>query len=463
MTDPLPRSIGKFRIEGVLGRGAMGVVFKAHDPDIDRTVAIKLVRTDLLEGEDRPHYIDRFRNEAKMVGRCLHPNIVGIHDFSIHDGSPFLVLEYVDGKDLGRTLRRGTPIDLPATGHVVLKVLDALQYAHGFGIIHRDIKPANILVTAASGIKVTDFGISRALASSSTLSSVLVGTPCYMSPEQCLGNAIDTRSDLFSLGCVLYQMLGGEQAFAGPNYVATTHRILNEQPEPLGRLRPDLPKAVLLVVERALAKRPDDRFRDASAMADALRAALRGEEGPGHPSRPPEDADMTTVLAGKQVAAAGAAPMSMDRLTLESRAMLERRLAHYLGPMARIHLRRAMLTARTPEELGQSLATLVPPSPARQQLQEDLLRILEAGTSGTGSGLGPGPQVLGADERSSTELDILTRALTKVIGPIAPRLLRRALRTATSQEELEMICMKLIEGEAAQEEFRKLLNRVARQ
>ncbi len=464
MTEPLPRSIGKFRVEGVLGRGAMGVVFKAHDPDIDRTVAIKLVRTDLLEGEDRPHYIDRFRNEAKMAGRCLHPNIVGIHDFSIHDGSPFLVLEYVDGTDLGRTLRRGAAMDLVATGHVVLKVLDALHYAHGFGIIHRDIKPANILVTAASGIKVTDFGISRALASSGTLSSVLVGTPCYMSPEQCLGSAIDTRSDLFSLGCVLYQMLGGEQAFAGPNYVATTHRILNEQPKPLGQLRPDLPKAVLLVVERAVAKRPEDRFRDAADMAAALRAALRGEERPGEPFQLPEDADMTTVLsAGKRVAAAGAGPISMDRLTLASRAMLERRLAHHLGPMARIHLRRAMLTAGTPEELGQSLAALVPPSPARQQLQEDLLRILEAGASGTGGGLDPGMQVPNATERSSTELDLLTKALTKVIGPIAPRLLRRALQTAASPEELETTCMKLIEGETAQEEFRRLLSRPARQ
>ncbi len=175
-----PKFIGKFRIEAVLGRGAMGVVYKAHDPDIDRMVAIKLVRTDLLDGGDRAHYIARFRNEAKMVGRCIHPNIVGIHDFAMHKGTPFLVLEFIDGQNLGRHFGRGAQVDLAAVSSIMQQILDALSYAHAFGIIHRDIKPANILLTAASSIKVTDFGISRALASDATMSSVLVGTPCYM-------------------------------------------------------------------------------------------------------------------------------------------------------------------------------------------------------------------------------------------------------------------------------------------
>lgn len=456
MMAALPTSIGKFRIEGVLGRGAMGVVFRAHDPDIERTVAIKLVRTDLLEGDDRAHYIARFRNEAKMVGRCIHPNIVGIHDFALHEGSPFLVLEYVDGKDLRRTLQRGARVDLATTGHVALKVLEALAYAHGFGVIHRDIKPANILLTASASIKVTDFGISRALASSSTLSSVLVGTPCYMSPEQCLGDRIDTRSDLFSLGCVLYEMLSGEQAFAGANYVATTHRILNERPRPLGELRPDLPEAVLAVVDAALAKKPDDRFQGAAAMADALRAALSAAG-----MFELRDDDATAVLGLKESAPSSRAH-HVERLSVASLATLERRLAFHLGPMARIHLRRSVLTARTPDELADSLVSLVPPFAARAQLRTELLTVINGDSGATLDGLDASGFMTARSERSLIELDTITKALIQVIGPIAPRLLQRALRTATTPDELEAISVKLIESPRGREEFRKLLSRPAR-
>lgn len=455
----LPETIGKFRIEGVLGRGAMGIVFRAHDPDIDRTVAIKLVRADLLEGDDRAHYVARFRNEAKMVGRCIHPNIVGIYDFALHEGSPFLVLEYVDGKDLRRTFQRGPRADLATTGSVVLKVLEALSYAHGFGIIHRDIKPANILFTASSEIKVTDFGISRALTSSSTQSSVLVGTPCYMSPEQCLGNTVDTRSDLFSLGCVLYEMLSGGQAFPGANYVATTHRILNRQPKPLGESRPDLPEAVIAVVDTALAKRPEDRFQAAAEMADALRAALSA----GGTLERPEDDESTVLSPIQDVLPIAFPPRQVDQISIASLATLERRLAFHLGPVARIYLRRAMQTASTPDDLTKALVSLVPPSAAREQLHAELLTVINGdGTATSIMSDASGLTTRGRD-RSSIELDIATRALTQVIGPIAPRLLRRALRNATTLDELEAISLRLIDSPAGRKEFLKLLSRPARQ
>ena len=268
-----PDRIGRYRIESVLGRGAMGIVYKAHDPDIDRTVAIKLVRADLLEGDDRTDYLARFRNEAKMVGRCIHPNIVAIHDFAVHDGNPFLVLEYVDGHHLGRHTRHGganeaaaattdttdgapTPdrLSLPLFAHVADAILSALAYAHDFGIVHRDIKPANVLLTANATVKVTDFGISRALTTDGTVSAVLVGTPAYMSPEQCVGGSIDGRSDLFSLGCLLYELLAGERAFTGANYVEITHRILTAPPPSLRDRRPDLSAALDDIIATALAK-----------------------------------------------------------------------------------------------------------------------------------------------------------------------------------------------------------------
>ncbi len=453
----LPQFVGKYRVEDVLGRGAMGVVLRAHDPDIDRTVAIKLVRTDLLEGDDRAHYIARFRNEAKMVGRCVHPNIVGIHDFALHEGSPFLVLEYVDGKDLGRTFPRGKPLDLKIAVSVTLKVLEALSYAHSFGIIHRDIKPANILCTASSAIKVTDFGISRALASSITLSSVLVGTPCYMSPEQCLGGMIDARSDLFSLGCVLYEMLSGEQAFAGPNYVATTHRILNEQPRPLGDLRPDLPAPILRAVDRALAKRAEDRFGSAADMAHWLQPALGAEGNLAH-----EDGATVILRSSDASLASPQATFQADKLPAASLATLERRLAHHLGPIARIHLRRAMMTARTPDELGESLAGLLPPSAERDKLRGELLKIMQAGGGQPAISMDGGAAPPTRTQQSSTELDTIGRALTQVIGPIGPRLLRHALKTATTPEELEAACLKLIDSTLGREEFRRLIGRLPR-
>lgn len=449
----IPESIGKFRVEGMLGRGAMGVVYKALDPDIERTVAIKLVRTDLLESDDRMHYVARFRNEAKMVGRCIHPNIVGIHDFSMHEGNPFLVLEFVEGQDLGRAFRRGTQIDLPTAGNVASEVLKALSYAHGFGVIHRDVKPANILLTKAAAIKVTDFGISRAFASDATMSSVLVGTPCYMSPEQCLGGAIDARSDLFSMGSVLYEMLSGRRCFDAPNFLAATHKILHQEPEPLRILRPDLPAAITEVVEKALAKRPEDRFQNAAEMELALRDALRGDGAPaeqdGHGATPAITAAGRTCPAKRPAA-------EMEALQSASLATMERRLAHYLGPMAGFHLRKAMREAQTPEQLGQMLAEFIPEAPAREQVRADLLQVIasDSGLALLRSSAGVLPGGVGLP---TVTIDAVAKVLALIMGPVAPHLLRRALLTAKTPAELEAACVEMIDPPDERDRFRKLL------
>ena len=451
----IPEFIGKFRVQGVLGQGAMGIVYRALDPDIERTVAIKLVRTDLLEGDDRAHYISRFRNEAKMVGRCIHPNIVGIHDFSMHEGSPFLVLEFVDGQDLGRAYRQGAQIGLAATGSIASDVLKALSYAHGFGVIHRDVKPANILLTKAAAIKVTDFGISRALASDATMSSVLVGTPCYMSPEQCLGGAVDARSDLFSMGSVLYEMLSGRRCFDAPNFVAAAHKILNQDPEPLSVLRPDLPASVIEVIKRALAKRPEDRFQNAAEMEQALRDALR--EGGARTGQHSHDATVIMAAAGRTFPAKRLAG-EFEALRGASLATTERRLAHHLGPMAGFHLRKAIRTARTPEELGQMLADFVPEEPAREQVRADLLKII-ASDSGLAMLRSSGGASPGGTGLPSVTIDAAAKALTLIMGPIAPHLLRRALLTARTPAELEAACVEMIGPSEERDRFRRLLAR----
>jgi serine/threonine protein kinase len=452
-----PTFIGKFRIDGLLGRGAMGIVYKAHDPDIDRTVAIKLVRTDLLEGDDRAHYLGRFRNEAKAVGRLLHPNIVAIHDFAEHEGNPFLVLEYIDGKNLGRHFDAVSRPELGAIGVAVLQVLDALSFAHEFSIIHRDIKPANLLRTSGGTIKVTDFGISRALESQTTTGSVLVGTPSYMSPEQCLGQAVDGRSDLFSLGCVLYEFIAGERAFDGANYVATAHRVLHETPVPLQERCRDLPDAIVQVVDTALAKSRGDRFASAGEMADALRAALR-TIGLGVPTRVSADLDtVVSVPLPRHLDRRGAAgPESLDQSSLDT---IERRLAHHLGPMARYHLQRMLRKSLPPEAFCHGLAEIVPPGKEREELLSGLLTIVDADHCRRPQGSRM-TQITASQSASLfpvATIDACARALAHVVGPIAPYLLRRALSKARTPEELEDACLAFVNQPQQVEQFRKIL------
>ena len=363
-----PEQIGRFRIQSLLGRGAMGVVYRGHDPEIDRPVAIKLVRADLLEGEERESYLERFRNEAKIAGRCIHANIVSIYDFALVDGNPYLVMEYVDGVGLHQAVPRGTRMEMSEAVHIALQVLDALDYAHRFGIVHRDIKPANILLTRQARLKVTDFGISRFASTELTTTPLMIGTPSYMSPEQCAGELVDQRSDLFSLGCILYELLAGERPFAGISYTDTIFKLVNQPHTPLAVLRPDLPETLGAVIDKALAKKPEDRFDAAASFAHALRgiappgnavpAAISGSLPTSFPmgdtvaaaasARQEPDPDADTLRL--PLPGAGTAPA---RLELDDRLLdtISRRLALQVGPMAPIYLRQALRDARTPAML----------------------------------------------------------------------------------------------------------------
>ncbi|MBE7209414.1 MAG: protein kinase, partial [Gluconacetobacter diazotrophicus] len=264
-------AIGRFEIVSTLGEGAMGVVYRAFDPAIHRPVAIKLVRSNLLESADRESYLDRFRHEVRVAGRFAHPNIVGVYDFALHGGNPYIVMEHVEGGPLNRVYRRGTRGPVAAAIRIGTQILAALEYAHGFGVVHRDIKPANILLTQGLNVKVTDFGISRLISSDTTVDQLMIGTPSYMSPEQARGERVDPRSDLFSLGSVLYELLSGTQPFSGMDYNGTIHRLMHLPHEPLSRHRDDVPAELAAVLDQALQKQPGDRFPDAGSFAQALR------------------------------------------------------------------------------------------------------------------------------------------------------------------------------------------------
>jgi serine/threonine-protein kinase len=448
MNTPLPAQIGRFRIEALLGKGAMGVVYKAHDPNIDRPVAIKLIHAELLRGDSRPGYLARFRNEAKVAGRCVHSNIVAVYDYSVHGDSPYLVMEYVEGIDLGRAMRNHMPIDDAAVVHIALQVLDALSYAHSLDIVHRDIKPGNIMLTARSGVKVADFGISRLISFEATQSAAVLGTPSYMAPEQCRGAVVDGRSDLFSLGCVIYELLAGERAFAGGNYAEVIYHLIHEPHRPLAELRPDMSSTLAAVVDRALAKSPDQRFESAAAMA----AALRGV-GNDAVAQAVSNGEAPTVLALPSqgladTAGTGTAPPSIDDPSL---ATIERRLASYLGPMAAYKLRHALTQSRTAIEFCELLSQELPEGATRDNFMRDAMDLLSRGP------VVDGTAAKQAAAREAAELEILTRALARVMGPIAPHLVRRAQARGLSAAELEAACAAMIDNPQQRARFGNLL------
>ena len=284
---PIPERLGKYLIRRELGRGAMGVVYEGYDPLIERTVAVKVLRTDELNATQSAEWRQRFRREAQAAGRLNHPNIVSVYEYGEEPGSgqPYIAMEFVRGRDLKALLDTGMRFTLDETGRLMAELLAALQHAHAQGVVHRDIKPGNIIVLDDGHVKVGDFGIAKLDSSELTQLGSVLGTVSHMSPEQLAGQPVDARSDLFSCGVVLYQLLTGRAPFTG-SPATVVHQVLYGVPAPPSSLVQSLPPGLDAVVERALAKQPGQRHPSAEAFAAALRAALDDAAG----------ADATVVL-----------------------------------------------------------------------------------------------------------------------------------------------------------------------
>jgi serine/threonine protein kinase len=270
---PTVTKAGRYEIVGELGRGAMGVVYKAMDPVIGRTVAVKTIRlSEEGTGLSRPELLTRFQTEARAAGLLTHPNIVVVFDAGEEDGLYYITMELVEGKSLQALLDGGHAFPLPRTLRIMEQTCSALQFAHERNVIHRDIKPANLMLTADDTVKVTDFGTAKILQFGTVQQTAhVMGTPSYMSPEQVKGRAVDGRSDIFSLGVMLYEMVTGEKPFPGQNITTVIYKIVNEDPVPPRQIDPSIHPGISAVVMKALVKEADQRYQSCREMLEDLR------------------------------------------------------------------------------------------------------------------------------------------------------------------------------------------------
>ena len=309
------QTVGRYEITGELGRGAMGVVYKALDPTIGRTVALKTMRLD-VHGLDAQEMVRRFQNEARAAGVLNHPNIVTIYDAGEQDGIFYIAMEFIEGTTLHELLAEKRVLATDEVLQLTRQICRGLDYAHSNGIVHRDIKPANIMITGNGTVKIMDFGIAKSGGQVTNTGQVL-GTPNYMAPEQVKGRQLDGRSDLFSLGVILYEMLTGEKPFVGQNVTTIIYKIVNENPITPRDLDVTVHPGLSAIVTKALAKAPDDRYQTgADLVRDLENYKLAGPVRTGSTSAispAPSAPEKTLVLplrvvAGNTARAAAAAP-----------------------------------------------------------------------------------------------------------------------------------------------------------
>ncbi len=283
--------LGRYHIIGTLGHGAMGTVYRAHDPLIDRTVAIKTVSYAGFSREESESFEERFYREAKSAGRLNHPNIVTIHDVGRSGDLAYIAMEFLDGRSLRQILDSGVVLPLETIAKIVIQIAEGLAFAHANGVVHRDIKPANIMVQDNYTVKITDFGVAQLPSAAQGASGTTLGSPKYMSPEQIAGKKADGRSDIFSLGVVFYEMLTGRPPFNGESLDEVLDKVLHTAPPLPSSFNHELPQGFDRIVARAMAKDPDKRYQKAADMAAHVRKyrrlLIKARQDQGKTAQPP--------------------------------------------------------------------------------------------------------------------------------------------------------------------------------
>jgi serine/threonine-protein kinase len=437
VTESQPRArIGKYTVVDVLGEGAMGTVYRAHDAGLDRHVAVKVIRKDILGGRQAAQMVARFKNEAMAAGRLQHPGIVAVYDYGEDDASSYIVMEYAPGEELDVYATRRAPLGLSDIGSLVLQLLDALAYAHAAGVVHRDIKPSNLLVSSGGRLKITDFGIARLATSTLTQTGTALGTPTYMAPEQYTGVGVDHRADLFSVGVVLYELATGQRPFIGQSLHEVAYKICHVAPVRPTQLAPSLPPAVDGVVLNALAKDKAARFASAHDFAVAV-AEVFGGAGP--------------------LAAAVVRSAVFTSWAPEVVKKLEAALAPFAGPIAPALVRRSVAKTQDRNELMELLRRGAGPGADGAALDRALRAVLEPTQpvplplpAPPATAVTPSPASAGL---APADLDRAAAALAAHVGPIAKVLVKRA---AAQAKDLADLCKRLGEHLASDAERAEL-------
>ncbi|XDA99868.1 serine/threonine-protein kinase [Sulfitobacter sp. LCG007] len=418
-----PGKVGKYRIDGVLGEGAMGVVYAGQDPDIDRPVAIKTIHQHLIGSEGSQEWLDRFAREARAAGRVQHVNLVTVYDFLQQDGLPYLVMERVRSVTLEDRLSSAERLPLEEIHALFAQILAGLSSIHAAGIVHRDLKPANIMLTDDGTVKLTDFGIARLTAMEAT-SAGMIGTPSYMAPEQLTGAEVDARADIYACGVVLYELLTGRKPYKGGGVEALFAAVRSGQAPRPGEIVENLPPAVDDVVMTAMHVDPDNRYAGAADMRAALLSILPAadrtgliEAGPGN--RAVDPAMSQTMLS---------------RLSGGTLARLEQQLTGSLGPIGRVIARRAAARSATTEQLMAAVLAEFDDEAERQTLRIAIEGVLSKDDNAPGAV--PGVPV--------SEISRLTDLLRPYLGPIAPVLVRKSARKAEDAQALAQILAEAI-------------------
>ncbi len=478
-----PERLGKYPITGVLGEGAMGVVYKGFDPGIQRPVAIKTIRKQLTDEEDSASFAARFRNEAQAVGRLSHPGIVAIYEYGEDADTTYIAMEFVEGKNLSQILA-STPLLLEADIlRVMDQLLDALDCAHRHGVWHRDIKPANLIVTARGQLKVTDFGIARIESLALTQVTSVIGTPGYMAPEQYTGAKLDQRVDIFAAGVILYRMLAGKPPFTGtPETVM--YKIINEDPPPPSSIAPSdhaRPHVYDAIIAKALAKSPANRFASAAEFRHALTQAARAAgtafdttlvmpshhasaAAPGPAVHAAHGAPTSTFAAtlplttdtggsggGSGTKTSGGTLLSASQISgwdVSSLAPLETALATVIGPVAKVMVRQAARTCSDMASLTARVAEQISDSKERERFLSAVAGMrTHASAVAAGPAVATSPSAAHAIALAPAVLDKATRVLTAHMGPIAKIVVKKASAQAQSTDHFyQLLAEQVNEG-----------------
>jgi eukaryotic-like serine/threonine-protein kinase len=481
-----PEKLGKYQITGVLGEGAMGVVYRGFDPDIRRVVALKTIRHQPgSSAEATAHAAARFRNEAQAAGRLMHPGIVGVYDFGDDGRVAYIAMEYVEGHTLSAYLGKKIAFGSGDIASIASQLCEALSHAHEHGVWHRDIKPSNVIMTKSGRVKIADFGIARTDTTGLTMANSVLGTPMYMAPEQFMGRPIDHRVDLYGTGVVLYQLVAGRPPFVGPPE-ALMYKVANETPMPPSTVEGGTGSDVFdTVIGRALAKDPVERWPNGAAFRDAVHRVFGGTV-PVTVARdvvyalpmasdyaPTERIPPPGVTPGPITGSSGHAPAHWDPAVL---AKVEAALARHVGPLAAVMVRRTARDCHDLPTLYQRLGEQITQQSVREAFLHQLV-VTGTGSGGIGatggstgvhraaappptggSGGSAGLGASGGAPVSDAWLEQAVKLMAVHVGPIAKVVVKRA---ADRTRQRQALCAQL--AEAAPESARaKLLADLAK-